>query len=128
MDPIRAPLVKGSRADETAARKGEILRQRRAAYAAVDARDRDQCRVCGRRVFSHVHPADAASKERHHLVSRRYEGSEDAENIITLCRGCHAQQHVFGVLRLSGTSRRLVVERNTADGWEIFTVYEKGGE
>jgi len=46
-------------------------------------RDNRRCRKCGTEDNLHVH----------HLIPRHLEGSDDAENLITLCAGCHAAKH-----------------------------------
>lgn len=119
---------RGSRADEKAARMGEERRQLAAAHKVVDARDRSQCRVCGRRCSpSAVSLVDRA--ERHHMLRRRYEGAHVSANLITLCQGCHQQIHALGVLCVSGnadlrdTRGKLCgvkVERIERDVWAVM--------
>lgn len=46
-------------------------------------RDNRLCRKCGTEDNLHVH----------HLIPRHLEGSDDAENLITLCAACHAAKH-----------------------------------
>jgi hypothetical protein len=46
-------------------------------------RDNHRCRKCSTKDNLHVH----------HLIPRHLEGSDDAENLITLCAACHAAKH-----------------------------------
>jgi 5-methylcytosine-specific restriction endonuclease McrA len=109
--------VRGSLADERASRRAEILRERKAAYALVDARDKGRCRACGHRV-SPTAVWHIDKLERHHITSRRYAGTETSANIVTLCAPCHKQ--IPGTLKLSGNADRLgelVVKRLVIDTW-----------
>jgi len=49
-----------------------------------------RCRNCGKPHDLHVH----------HIVERAHGGSNDPENLITLCRTCHSSVHA-GVLKIT---------------------------
>lgn len=92
---------RGSRADEKSARMAQERRTLQEAHKVVDARDGGRCRVCGRRCSPRaLSLVDRA--ERHHMVSRRYDNTHTSANLLTLCKGCHDQIHVLGVLHVSG--------------------------
>lgn len=40
-----------------------------------------KCRFCGEK--------DRACLEQHHIVPRRFEGSDSEQNLVTLCSNCH---------------------------------------
>ena len=42
----------------------------------------DECFICGDR--------NSTVLQNHHLIPRRYGGSDDDENVVTLCASCHA--------------------------------------
>lgn len=42
-------------------------------------RDKYQCYICGKNTNLHIH----------HIVPRRLGGSDDIENLVALCSGCH---------------------------------------
>lgn len=65
--------------------------------AVVLARDHHRCRAC-----SHPHGLDV-----HHVTMRSLGGKDDADNLVTLCRDCHAAVHGH-VLTLHGSSARTV--------------------
>lgn len=48
-------------------------------------RDNRRCRICGCNIEANLHV--------HHLIPRYLGGSDEAENLITLCAGCHAAHH-----------------------------------
>ena len=54
--------------------------------AAVVARDNGICRVCGKP------GADTA----HHLIEKRHGGTDDADNLSAVHRGCHNKIHGRG--------------------------------
>lgn len=43
--------------------------------------DKRTCQICGER--------SPRSMETHHIIPRRYGGSDDVENLVTLCANCH---------------------------------------
>lgn len=67
----------------------------------VTIRDQGQCRACGR-------TCSFGAKERrykadpHHLTYRSAGGQDTPQNVVQLCRSCHDDVHVHGVLALSG--------------------------
>ena len=69
----------------------------RGAYADVYARDRHQCvsPVCLRR--------DATP---HHIVKRSEGGSDERENVATLCTECHLNGVHAGTIRFEGTASK----------------------
>jgi len=48
---------------------------------ALQQMDIPHCKFCGE--------ADQDSLERHHIVPRRFHGSDKEENLVTLCASCH---------------------------------------
>lgn len=87
--------------------------------AAVDARDKKQCRCCGR---SHVHPDRVGvlhRAHRHHIVYRSAGGADAVENVVTLCAACHNGEHKHR-LRIEGTGEAITVFQRDANGqWYI---------
>ncbi len=69
----------------------------RKARAIVLARDGHRCRAC-----SHPHGLEV-----HHVTMRSLGGRDEAENLIALCRDCHAAVHGH-VLTLHGSTARTV--------------------
>lgn len=65
------------------ATKAATARQWRQARIVVLTRDKHRCRACGS-----VHGLDV-----HHVVLRSLGGSDEPENLIALCRGCHESVH-----------------------------------
>lgn len=60
--------------------------------AAVDKRDGKQCRCCDRR----SDPERTGLLERghrHHIVYRSAGGTDTTDNLVTLCSGCHDDEH-----------------------------------
>lgn len=55
-------------------------------YARI--RDRHQCQICG-----DILPVSFGRLEVHHITFRCHGGTDDAENLITLCDLCHAVLH-----------------------------------
>lgn len=55
-------------------------------------RDGYQCQLCG-----DVYPLDFdGALFVHHKIYRAHEGSDDPENLVTLCDLCHAVPHQYG--------------------------------
>lgn len=87
-------------------------RIRRAVNAAVSARDEHRCRCCGRsNVLLH----------HHHIVFRSKQGPDTTENILLLCRFCHALLHarqlwIFG----KNADKRLTFEIHEAAVVDLF--------
>lgn len=76
--PKPRPRLLDKRAEKQAA-KSNYARVRR----VVLDRDRHRCRACGS-----SHGLDV-----HHVVMRSLGGSDEASNLIALCRGCHESVH-----------------------------------
>lgn len=70
----------------------------RAVCKLVDARDHRTCRACGKK----TNPDDLGllRGHRHHVQYRSQMGEDSAENLITLCAGCHSHEHVTRQLRI----------------------------
>lgn len=67
---------------------------------AVDARDGRQCRCCDKR--SNPEATGLLDRgHRHHIVYRSAGGQDDASNLVTLCAGCHNDEH-HNRLRIDG--------------------------
>lgn len=60
-----------------------LTREWRIARAAAKDRDNWRCQECGK----------AGVLEVHHKIRVKDGGSDDLENLITLCRGCHIDKH-----------------------------------
>lgn len=104
-----------SRVDVKRVRKAED----RAAWAAVckqvDARDQGRCRVCGRRCSPNA-VGMLERAERHHIEYRSLGGEDYAYNVVTLCAGCHSDQH-RGVIDVRGNAHwGIEVWRKDDDG------------
>lgn len=76
--PKPRPRLLSKRA-EKASERTQWMRVRR----EVLARDGHRCRACGQ-----SHGLDV-----HHVVMRSLGGSDDATNLIALCRDCHTSVH-----------------------------------
>lgn len=74
--------------------KRAAAKAKRAAWQAIRrlvlARDGHRCRVC------QMH---ATSMDVHHVRARALGGLDAAENLLSLCRGCHAARH-HGLLEI----------------------------
>jgi 5-methylcytosine-specific restriction endonuclease McrA len=77
----------------------------------VDARDGRRCRCCDRREGLH----------KHHLQFRSRGGADSADNLVTLCKFCHALLHARQ-LWIQGTdaSKRLRFEIHEAAVADAF--------
>lgn len=64
--------------------------------ARVLKRDNYRCRSCGNKELEALDP--------HHFVFRSQSGSDEEDNLITLCRRCHNKIHerVMRVIRIDG--------------------------
>jgi len=51
-------------------------------------RDGQQCQICG-----DTQPVPFGRLEVHHIIHRCQGGSDDLDNLVTLCDFCHAQSH-----------------------------------
>lgn len=54
----------------------------------VRNRDRNQCQICG-----DILPVPFGRLEVHHIIYRCNNGSDEIENLVTLCDLCHAVIH-----------------------------------
>jgi len=103
--PLRA---KGSLLKESMPSRHESRKERKAADEAnwravcrvVDVRDGRQCRCCDRRS-----DPDATGLldrgHRHHIVYRSAGGRDETSNLVSLCAGCHNDEHKHR-LRIEG--------------------------
>jgi hypothetical protein len=115
------------RFDSKKQRKAEKDAHERKVHQAVDSRDKNCCRVCGR----YCSPLAVGLLERghrHHLTYRSKGGDTSTVNLVTLDAHCHADVHA-GRLRLSGDAdardkatgklNGIKVERATESGWKV---------
>jgi 5-methylcytosine-specific restriction endonuclease McrA len=68
----------------------------------VDARDRGLCRACGRRC-NPLATALLDRAERHHIVYRSAGGADESWCLVTVCQGCHNDEHRHR-LRIEGNA------------------------
>lgn len=81
-----------SRHESRKARKAAEEAAWRAVCDAVDKRDGKVCRCCDKR----SDPEKTGLLERghrHHLVYRSAGGKDETANLVTLCAGCHDDEH-----------------------------------
>lgn len=99
-------------------------------YRAVDRRDGQECRCCGRRC-SPTAIGLLERAERHHIIPRSLNGPDETWNLITLCRDCHDDRHARGTLRIEGNADTVdgtgrfcgvTFERQTEAGWKVEMV------
>ncbi len=111
--PSREPAQPWPKTQQLA--RGERRHWRRIAspkqWQAIIQAKGGPCRVCGQR----------QEIEFHHLIARSHGGEDVADNIVPLCRGCHAQI----TLKASGDVLSLV--RGLRDAEYAYAV-EKAGE
>lgn len=99
-------------ADEAAKAEADIWK---AVCAAVDARDKRQCRACGKRCDPNA-TGLLTRAHRHHIVYRSAGGPDEAWNLATLCASCHNDEHKHR-LRIDGNANIcLTVYRKDSDG------------
>ena len=67
--------------------------------AAVKARDRSRCRLCG-----------MPGTDCHHIEFRSRGGKDEASNLVLVCRHCHSDIHGH-VVKLAGTATALRIAR-----------------
>ena len=88
----------------------------RALCRQVEQRDRRMCRVCHR--SCHLTGKGKWKADPHHIVFRSAGGRDEPKNVILLCRSCHDDIHVHGVLAVRGYADvRLFVERLIDGRW-----------
>lgn len=56
---------------------------------AAKNRDEHRCRICGKTIPLCIHHIDGQG-ERDPLTGKRQKANDDLDNLITLCKGCHA--------------------------------------
>lgn len=122
MPPVPKPAPRWL---DKAKKKAEEAKAIKACYAAVDARDGKQCRVCQARVGG-VGLLDRT--HHHHLVYRSRGGQHDPSNLVSLCPPCHTALH-NGEIALSGDANAraaetgrlcgVKLERYTDAGWRV---------
>jgi hypothetical protein len=80
-----------TRVDVRLAREAQDASDERRWNAEIDARDRRQCRACGKR----TNPDDVGLLRGHraHIVYASAGGSMESSNRVTLCPGCHNAEH-----------------------------------
>jgi len=88
--PVPKPVSRA--ADRLERLKAEAQTKRQVAHA-VKVRDHYKCRGCRRRGPGHV--------DVHHLKFRSQGGGDVLENLLCLCRVCHAEIHAYR-LRIEG--------------------------
>lgn len=95
--PLRAkgPMFKQdepSRVDDAREKKAAEDAAWRAVCKVVDARDGKQCRCCDKR--SDPEATGLLKRgHRHHLLYRSAGGADVDSNLVTLCSGCHSDEH-----------------------------------
>lgn len=81
MTEVRAFLLKSTA--DAPAKKRKPLRAKPKGRARPDEPLADRCEICG----------DQRPSERHHKLRRSAGGSDDRENTMDLCQGCHGEVH-----------------------------------
>ena len=98
----------------------------REVWAAVDARDQSTCRVCG--TFCAPRTTSMLRKaHRHHLKYRSAGGPTETWNLVTICAGCHNEEHEHRLRLIGNADERdphgrlagVKVERLRESGWAI---------
>lgn len=98
----------------------EREREKRSVYTQVAARDERRCRCCGR---SGSYEATGSEKalHRHHLTYRSKQGADSTENLITVCRVCHALIHARQLWPIgTNADRRVMFEIHEAAVVDAF--------
>lgn len=123
---FRGPLSKvglKSRMEEKEEKRIAEEREERECYRAVDARDRFTCRVCGCRV-SALAGMRPDALEHHHITFRSAGGQNTTENVCTLCRRCHEEIHLLGMLQVAGNANAPLEFSRPSESGEWFTTIE----
>lgn len=85
----------------------DIERQKRAAYAEVDARDQKRCRCCGRK--GNPYALTALGKiHRAHIRDASRGGPMEAWNLVSLCWICHAIEHAKQLFIIGTNANKLI--------------------
>lgn len=90
-----------TRLQEKLARRTAEAQAIRLCYRQVDQRDGGRCRVCKRR----GNPYATTLLDRlhhHHLIYRSRGGTDEPENVASICAQCHDAIHTLGEMRLEG--------------------------
>jgi 5-methylcytosine-specific restriction endonuclease McrA len=108
-----------SRIETKRKRKAEELAAWKAVCKQVDARDGGRCRACGRRCNPNA-LGMLERAERHHITYRSLGGEDFDDNVVTLCAGCHADQHA-GRMDVRGNARVAIEiwRRDVDGGWYL---------
>lgn len=80
-----------TRVDVALQKKADDDKIERDANAEIDRRDGRQCRACGKR--TNPDAIGLLRGHRAHIVYASAGGSMDASNRVTLCPGCHQDEH-----------------------------------
>lgn len=80
-----------TRVDVALAREAEDAKNERRWNAEIDRRDGRQCRACGKRTDPDA--TGLLRGHRAHIVYASAGGSMEASNRVTLCPGCHNDEH-----------------------------------
>jgi hypothetical protein len=92
----------------------------KAVCKSVDQRDGRQCRCCDKR--SDPEATGLLKRgHRHHIIYRSAGGPDDTWNLVTLCAGCHDDEH-HNRLRLTGFGDPI-----NADGPMVFWRKDEDG-
>jgi 5-methylcytosine-specific restriction endonuclease McrA len=110
---------KASRVDERVIRDREAEAHNRAVYKAVDARDKRECRACGRKSDPNA-VGLLARGHRHHLQYRSAGGPTESWNLVTLCASCHSAEHVTRTLEIDGNADDALAFWKKDDAGEWF--------
>lgn len=86
----------------------------------VDARDKRECRACGKK--SNPDGVGLLNRgHRHHIVYRSAGGQDVSANLVTLCATCHNAEHVKRTLRVDGDAdERLTFWKADERGWHVW--------
>lgn len=109
-----------SRHDRAKQRKAEDEAAWREVCRLVDLRDGKQCRCCDKR--SDPEATGLLKRgHRHHLVYRSAGGADTTENLVTLCAGCHNDEH-RNRLRIDGDPdvRLMFFHKDEAGIWFVI--------
>jgi 5-methylcytosine-specific restriction endonuclease McrA len=107
-----------SRVEGKRIRKAEDMAAWRAVCKQVDARDKGRCRVCGRRCDPNA-VGMLERAERHHIEYRSRGGEDIDHNVVTMCSGCHTDQHA-GRIDVRGNARAGIEIWRPDDGGTWF--------
>src|SRR5689334_1348218 len=75
---------------------------------AVKERDQYKCADCGKeeRIFTpSAHAARRGALHVHHVIERKNGGTDDPDNLVTLCAACHRRRDRTHIARLRAIRR-----------------------